>query len=106
MKLGKLQRLGIVLSILWVIGATCYQAVTTSDNGLKILNNSLAFCLNVNPSKECWSEWERDREAMTDPYWKMALLNSMIPVPIVWFLVCLSIFTYRWVMRGGGKSSP
>jgi hypothetical protein len=98
-KLKKWHRLGIVLSIIWII-----YSVSISRNE-EMERNNIFRDMDVQTCREekrdfkvCLAEaWNKSPD---NPYWSGHLANALLPLAGVWILIFVSLGCYRWVMRG------
>jgi hypothetical protein len=101
MKLSAWKRIGIIASVVWMLGA-----------GLKTYGSMNAACVGVASIEErsCeesspHSNWDKcfkqfqDRVATCNA-WPEAVVVAIVPVPFAWGFVYLILFLVRWVKRG------
>ncbi len=105
-KLNGWQRLGVILSIVWLLGSGIYINRLVTDSGMKSMVLVLNLCLDSSASSggqntpSCTQKADDVyQDAVKNRYRDIAAL-TLIPLPIFWVLVYLAIFLYRWVCRG------
>lgn len=104
-------RIGIVLTVLWMLGGTLYyvdqfvhEAELSADGGREV-------CEVLNESRrergvataDCWPEWTRRRTEIADrlgTYWRDAAGGAAAIAAFVWILFFIVYFTVRWVLAG------
>ncbi|NOJ46054.1 hypothetical protein [Bradyrhizobium archetypum] len=98
-------RLGLVLSVIWVLVAFFY--VRNSDMKSAQNFSSLAYstCSNAKAAaknfdlKECSEKASKAYQSM-DPGPSNALVGALLPLPLMWLAVWLAVAVVRWVIRG------
>lgn len=105
MRLNGWKRIGIVASVVWVLGGFIftYHYETKSDVDLAIM--AYSNCRSVLTQDEPRIEEcnRRESDVLNDllPYVKLgAAVVALVPIPFGWGLVYLIIFVVRWVRRG------
>jgi len=100
------QRIGIVLSVLWAVGAWLYIEAAGSKAADEAFKSSHALCTrekmarNDFDPKACFDE-AKDREDSTFSDWSVrAWLVALAPIPIAWLLIYIVVWTVRWIRRG------
>ena len=102
MRINGWQRIGIVLSITWIIGA----AYVSRQQEMKTAENILNFQFN-----DCWQSKEYDFKTCSDkrgetwlilmkPHWSNHAFYSLTPAVLGWLFVYMMLGIYRWVRRG------
>lgn len=99
-------RLGIVLSVLWAIGAGLYQ----NNEEVTRLNNFFQFAYNVCQQNkdvglkpkdfDCFKDSWNAAKPFRDPRLGDVLFMAFAPLPVIWLFVFLVILVTRWVRRG------
>jgi len=105
MRIGMWQRLGIVLSVLWFLGAGLHTLNVEDNNAQAGAALSAELCrdrqargrdLSENCSK-AFSDFMR--VVGSDPIIKAGIV-AITPIPIAWLLAFVAVWTTRWVWRG------
>ncbi len=102
MKLNRLQRLGIVISILWAIGAAYYERNSEMTAGRDFLNFSYETCMKLEASTvaHCLSEMTKNSDVWLKPNWESISFMAFAPILLGWLLALLIVRIYRWVKAG------
>lgn len=96
-KLKKWQRLGIVLSLFWILislGRGLDQYEKIRRNSIDVYMNS---CQVTKSFEVCFQE-ARDKTLPTN--WTAIWIETIAPLILAWMLVTILIGAYRWIMRG------
>jgi len=101
MSLNTWQRLGILLSIVWVVGAAIYQRsadVERADNFVKwsygVCSDSKALAHDTNLAT-CESEREEHSVVWMEGSWGNVALISLVPVPLGWLAAFILFYVGR-----------
>lgn len=104
MRLNKWQRIGVVLSCLWMLYAafdTRKGQVTLAQAGLDI---AYQLCTNrAGEIDDCLSraQFQFEEAFVLDGLAIMEIATAMlVPVLVVWLLVWIVLKLYRWIMAG------
>jgi hypothetical protein len=102
MKLNRLQRIGIIISILWALGAAYQERSSEMEAGQHFLNLSYQTCIEskTSTSVSCLAEMNKNFEIWMKPNWENIGFIALAPIPLGWLLVFLIIRVYRWVKAG------
>ncbi len=98
MSLNKLQRVGIVLSILWVIGITPYYASLEMQTITQVGAEQYEQCLNAPGARTDFCNREDDiYKASFNDYQLVsnAAYHSLLQVPVAWLLGFGVLSLYR-----------
>jgi hypothetical protein len=97
------KRLGIIVSVAWILGAGIYTLITTNDADIETASGLTLSCeaaQNGRGSAEC-DKRSTDYLAEVGPSEQIkAALVAFVPVPFGWGFAYLIIFLVRWVKRG------
>ena len=106
MRIGGFVRLGIVLSVAWIVGAGMYQ----NNEDLRKADSFYQFAYNVceqnkevrlNPKNvDCSLEAQDEARPFREARLGDVLIVAFVPVPIFWLLVFLTLSIYRSLRRG------
>lgn len=123
-KLTGWKRIGIIASVVWILGAGLYTYVTEMDKLSQFSGFSLNQCDELVRSdidrcgkdgqidKQCeelaWKRWRKCNDEALDYIPKVAAPNArlvgaivaFVPVPLGWGFAYLVLFLVRWVKRG------
>jgi hypothetical protein len=87
-RLNGWQRLGIVLSALWVlVGGLWGRHLTVAP---------YFDCIKSAPNIDTMNFCER----YLQDWGSTAMLIALVPIPIAWLLVYIVVWTVRWIRRG------
>lgn len=106
MKLGGWQRIGVVLSIVWIIGAGIYQRNAELKRANESVSSLFAVCLKtdlLNGGKRvtnCLEETSKNRDIWLEGSWGNVALVAFLPVLLAWPAVFLFLGVFRWVKAG------
>jgi hypothetical protein len=135
-RLNGWQRIGIVLSVVWAVGATIYAHHVAFASAEQLGDGVYHACFDVAFSRylaecqreggaapsECPSAYSRYDAALDSCYarktqlmtaqlkgaWLGAMLEALVPIPIVWLLVGLLAYVLaglvRWIRAGFNAS--
>lgn len=111
-RLNGWMRIGIILSVLWMLGGTGYLWQTAKDDGLSVaraLSDQRSKCIGDNavlrmenkPELPCPSQ-EEVNEAFTRGRTGLghAMLMTGIVLVLTWIVIGIVYVTARWVMKG------
>jgi multisubunit Na+/H+ antiporter MnhB subunit len=105
-RLNLWQRLGIVLSVLWALGAGFYLRSHHMNQAKEFAHTMYAFCLQSTPKPgDCFEKFSdnlRSRDTWLDVGDIAAL--AFIPIPLAWPLIYIVLWVTRWVLVG--RNSP
>jgi hypothetical protein len=101
-RLSGWQRLGIVISIIWLVGSVTAVRVSQYSEGLTRAHAGVDICTSFEHRSfdECYAENEPLRQSARTIYWPPILLVAMVPIPVFWLLGWATFKTARWVRAG------
>ncbi len=102
MRVSGWQRLALVVSICWMVGAFIGMRANQYNNGVSAAQADMMICMNF-PNANLQQCRERNgtfRLAMIEWYWPPILLVTLVPVPLFWLFGWLALKTSRWVRAG------
>lgn len=110
-RLNGWQRIGIVLSIAWMVGAPIYMDKVGHQRLRDIELSLISLCTTAGsklPSEErigkCIKDGSADADKYRDIFIKPPLTiffkYGVLPVPVFWALSYFVIFVINWVRRG------
>lgn len=104
-KLNGWKRLGIIASVVWILGAGICTFVVVDDARIKTASGFTLRCEeapdgSLRGSAEC-DKLSTDYLAETgNEPWIEAAVVAFVPVPLGWGFAYLVLFLLRWVKRG------
>ena len=105
-KLNGWLRIGIVLSVLWVLVAGVYTNKMVTDQGKSTRSLIYSLCLNENAQsrdfdyKTCSKRADEFYDSAVQHRLQDVLGIALIPVPIFWLFGFIIFRVYRWVKKG------
>jgi hypothetical protein len=100
-RLSGWQRLGLVVTVCWAVGAFVVVRWFQYHHGLDAANASVGLCTTAGKEfDQCWNENLEFRRAMIEPYWPPVFLVAFGPVPFFWLFGWAVVKTVRWVSAG------
>lgn len=109
MKLNGWHRIGIILSVCWMIGAVVHTRNAETEFAGKWYQAEMKICLDP----ELTSDTQACMDAASDSHWKNfrwtslttanVAFNALGPVIAGWILAFVVIRIVRWVRRGFAK---
>jgi hypothetical protein len=109
-KLNGWQRIGVVASVVWILGAGFYTLDAVQESDSKTAVAAALECESHIPQgittlAEC-DKRMTDYEAETySGEWADAAIVAFVPVPLAWGLAYLTLFLTRWIKRGFRKTA-
>ncbi len=100
------QRLGIVVSVLWIIGAALFQRTSDVDRAQDFMNETYQTCIDLKKQHNdfnfgpCMDEAEKNYAIFVKDSWGNVAFTALAPIPIGWLLAYTVIGIFRWVRRG------
>ena len=102
-RLGGWQRLGVVISVCWLVGSFVGFRAHQYQQGMDSANAAVRLCSAYPAQKtfdQCWDENLPYRQSALAPYWPPILFVSLAPIPLFWFFGWTVIAVVRWVRAG------
>jgi hypothetical protein len=98
------QRLGIIISLIWIPCAYVYTLNTMDENDSNFAVHVLRACEdNAEHGSGSQEACDNDYHLSTDLYFredrKVAAVVALVPVPCAWLLVYVVIYLFKWVRR-------
>ena len=102
MRINGWQRIGIVLSITWIIGVGIVFSEKVRDDANAISSNRFDICRNIQNSdfQTCSNQQWEVYKKLNDPNWSMISIFALTPAVLGWLFVYMMLGIYRWVGRG------
>jgi hypothetical protein len=100
------QRLGVVASFLWVLGAGYTQYRIDTDGAAQNAQAQFQICsdaVEVHHSSDftaCFNDGRKKRDAANSALWPDVASRAILPPALAWLLVYLLVFVSRWVLAG------
>ena len=101
MKLSGWKRIGIIASIVWILGAGIYTFIAANNSDIKAAGEVTLSCRETGTLSYVCDKRGTDYLARMTPYEPLkAALAAIVPVPLGWGLSYLLLFLVRWVKHG------
>jgi hypothetical protein len=108
-RLNGWQRIGIVLSVVWVLGAGLYQRDVDLTNAAWHLDFTYSVCAETKTQhqnidfKSCLGEADKNYALFVEGSWGNVVALVLVPVVLAWLLAYIIILVGRWVRSGFAK---
>jgi hypothetical protein len=103
------QRIGIVLSVVWVLGDGLYQRDVDLTNAAWHLDFAYTVCAETKTQrqdidfKSCVDEADKNYGVFLEGSWGNVVVLALVPVVAAWLLAYIIIRVGRWVRSGFAK---
>lgn len=107
MRVNGWQRIGVVLSVLWVIGAAIYVRSAQVQNAYSLFQMEFSACLNEQGAtiEECSNKVSLQHAMDVTANWPDVAFFAFAPVIAGWLVAYVALKTFRWVNLGFSKKS-
>ena len=101
-KLNRWQRIGVVISILWSLGAAYYERSAEMESGQHILSLNYRACMEIERVniETCSAQMQKEFDIWMKPNWGNISFIAFAPIILGWILVFISIRVHRWIKAG------
>ena len=105
-RLNGWQRTGIALSMLWAVAGVLWGNHLAIQEGGAIPIAHYKSCISQPDydDDECSAAFDEEYAAAVRGRWAFAAMAGLAPIPVVWLLVYIIVWTVRWI-RGGFQPS-
>ena len=102
MRLNGWQRIGVVLSIIWAVGAAEYERDRQIEQGNELAEFRYRLCMETKSANanSCSEKLGKDLKKAVEPFWGNIAFYSLAPVVAGWVVIYLIIIIVRWVKTG------
>jgi hypothetical protein len=102
MKLNGWKRIGILASVVWILGAGFYTLSVEENRNLSIASMMNRGCDNEPAVSQalCFKVGDDYVMRMIPAERRSAAFVALVPVPLGWGFTYLVLFLMRWVKRG------
>ncbi len=102
MKLNRWYRIGIVISVLWALSAAYYERSSEMKVGQSFISWSYQICIESKTStlENCSAEMNKNFDVWMKPNWGNIAFTALAPIPLIWLIVFISIWVFRWIKAG------
>ena len=107
MRLNGWQRMGLVLSVLWALGAAIYERneQVKSADALYQLKAQACFTGQADTTKECLNKVSLQDAMDATANWADVAFYAFGPVIAGWIVTLIAISTFRWISAGFPKKN-
>ena len=105
-KLNGWQRIGVVATLLWIVGGGIFTLIYLSNSADQYAKEISRLCYDLSKQVESCSDRyvEAYRNRMKYEGWPLTGLTAFVPPLLGWPLTYLILFTTRWIRRGFAPS--
>jgi hypothetical protein len=117
MKLNGWQRIGLLISVGWVVAATVYDRDDKALSAWRAVTAEHQSCIDNSAIRsdasdteflrewgEVWSICKKQKETqykkLTEGQWDETAAFALLPVPLGWLIAYVAIWLFRWVKAG------
>ena len=111
MRLNGWQRIGIVASVVWVIGGGFWGNTVGLSQGdyVKLTLEQCLAARSIQPDGTiprdadwgpCYAKFEKDWPEAVKDHWYYAAAFAFIPIPLAWLVVWGMVSLARWIRAG------
>ena len=99
MRVNRWQRVGVVLSVLWAIGAFIYVRSAQVKNADSLFQMEFSACLNERMGNiaACSNKTSLQNAMDVTAYWPDVAFFAFAPVIVGWLVAFVTLKTFRWV---------
>jgi hypothetical protein len=112
MKLNGWQRIGIVASVVWAIGAYVHELGSSYGGAVGVYSLIHEDCVERSSTSgmesraQCDQELDKSIAESSRSAREVAAFVAIVPIPLGWGFAYLLIFIVRWVKRGFSPVPP
>ena len=104
MRLNGWQRIGLVLSVLWALGAAMHERNKQVYAAHELFQSQYRMCLEqADAVKNCHDNVSLQVAMDDTAYWPDVAFYAFSPVIAGWLVVLITLRTFRWVSVGFSK---
>lgn len=109
MRLNRWQRIGVIVSFVWAIGAAIVQRTADIERAQSFMAFAYKVCTeskalaNDFDFKPCGDEMAKNWAIWIDGSWGNVAAVSLLPIPLGWLGVLIVIRLFRWVRVGAAE---
>jgi hypothetical protein len=94
-------RIGIVLSVIWIVGAGFHARGLQVEIATDLAGYARDDCYaKKRSSNDCREAWDRAFVAHLGDGWDRVAVSAFAPVVLGWLGFCIVLVAGRWVLRG------
>jgi hypothetical protein len=100
-RLNGWHRIGIVLSIIWmIVGGFWGNSIGIHEGDYVLLTYKECIAIAHQDWKACDADFRRDWPVAISNHWLYAALLGSVPIPLVWGSIYGIIGIIRWIRKG------
>ena len=105
-RLNGWQRIGIVLSVVWALGAWLYVQQLDVEQAQRLKESAYRTCTDLqdqSPDKgvsDCIKDAESVYDTSLQSNWSDKWVAALLPIPIAWMITYGLIGLVRWIRAG------
>lgn len=104
-RLNMWQRLGIVLSVLWILVAVPATYFLKAEEASDFAGAHYSYCIQhrgdiETPQRSCEGAFLTNYGIIMEYVWLEAAFYAVIPILLGWLLAYVGLRTFRWVLAG------
>jgi hypothetical protein len=104
MRLNGWQRIGLVLSVLWVVGAAIHERNKQVNAAYALFQSQYRMCLErADSMKNCGETVSLQATLDATANWLDVAFYAFSPVIAGWLIALIATKTYRWISDGFSK---
>ena len=99
----RVQRAGIVLSILWFVVGYCWAFIVIGNNASHTALDIVQSCEVAHEGQAadpCWQTYQSEYDRAVEGRPVAALAVAALPIVLGWALAFAAVRTCRWIMTG------
>ncbi len=104
MRLGGWQRVGIVLSVAWMLGAGYYQRTADIERAANVASAAYDVCdfanSHLGDKRDCSLESKQSFDLQLEGSWGNVAIISFVPIPLAWLAIYLAVKIWWWIRKG------
>lgn len=104
MHLNGWQRIGMVVSVLWALGAAIYERNQQVNSAMELYQFQYRICLE-NHEKNCGETVSMQAAMDATANWIDIVFYALGPIIAGWFIAFITIRTFRWISDGFSKNT-
>jgi hypothetical protein len=100
MRLNGFQRIGVVLSVVWAVGAFLYVRKQQMKFGFDYAKSHFDTCMSHSVVADCVAKMDKELSTAYQIGWEEVTVYALLPIPLVWLVIYIGIKIFKWVRKG------
>jgi hypothetical protein len=100
MKLNGWQRIGVIASVVWVVGSFLYVRKQQMKFGLDYAKFHFDMCMSHSVVADCVAKMDKELVTAYQIGWEEVIVYTLLPVPLAWLVAYIAIKIFKWVKKG------